>query len=367
MRFLVLANNDSGLYRFRKELLSALIEDGHSVYISIPAGERVEDLKAMGCTYIETDVDRRGLNPVTDLKLFFAYTRIIRYVNPDMIITYTIKPNIYGGVAARLARKPYAVNITGLGTAFEKGGLLRKLVTVMYKVACRKAKVVYFENTGNKELFVTEKIVKEDQTCVLNGAGVNLEDFPYHEYPTEAAPTRFLFIGRVMREKGVNELLQAMKALQQEGHNCTLEILGGYEENYLETIRQCEDAGWLKYHGFQQDIKPFVAACHCAILPSWHEGMANTNLECAAMGRPLITSNIYGCKEAVVENESGYLCEAKNWQSLYEAMKRFTQLPLGQRRAMGEAGRKHMQTNFDKKVVVARTLERLLKVYQRSV
>ena len=367
MKVLVLANNDGGLYRFRKELLAALIADGHSVYISIPYGDRVDALKVMGCTYIETDVDRRGINPVTDLKLFFAYTKIIRDIKPDMVITYTIKPNIYGGFAARLAKTPYAVNITGLGSAFEKGGLLRKLVTVMYKVACRKAKVVYFENTGNKELFVAERIVKESRTCVLTGAGVNLEDFPYQAYPTETEPVKFLFTGRVMQEKGVDELIAAMRSLRQEGQNCTLDILGGYEENYLETIRQCEAEGWLKYHGFQPDVIPYVAACHCFVLPSWHEGMANVNLESAAMGRPLITSNIYGCKEAVIEGESGYLAEAKDCQSLYEAMKRFVALPSEQRCAMGEAGRKHMQTNFDKKVVVARTLERLLKVYQRSV
>lgn len=361
MKILVLANNDGGLYRFRKELLAALIEDGHSVYISIPHGDRVDDLKAMGCTYIETDVDRRGINPVTDLKLFFTYRKLIRTLRPDLVITYTIKPNIYGGVAAWLAGKPYAVNITGLGSAFEKGGLLRKLVTVMYKVACRRAKVVYFENTGNKELFVAERIVKESQTCVLNGAGVNLEDFPYQVYPVDAEPVKFLFTGRVMQEKGIDELLAAMRALWQEGQNCTLDILGGYEENYLETIRQCEAEGWLKYHGFQPDVVPYVAACHCFVLPSWHEGMANVNLESAAMGRPLITSNIYGCKEAVVENESGYLSEAKDWKSLYEAMKRFINLPLEQRRAMGEAGRRHMEAHFDKKVVVKRTKERLIE------
>lgn len=359
MKILVLANNDTGLYRFRKELLSALMQQGHEITISIPAGKNVDALKELGCSYIETSVDRRGINPITDLKLFFTYRKLIRSVKPDMVITYTIKPNIYGGVAARLAKKSYAMNITGLGTAFERGGMLRKLVTAMYKAACHKAKVVYFENTGNKELFVKEKIVKEEKTCVLNGAGVNLEDFPYQEYPAESHPTRFLFTGRVMQEKGVDELLQAMKTLRQEGMDCTLDVLGGYEENYLDTIHQCEAEGWLKYHGFQPDVVPFVAACHCFILPSWHEGMANVNLEAAAMGRPLITSNIYGCKEAVVENESGYLIEVKNWQSLYEAMKRFIALPTEQRKAMGEIGRKHMETNFDKKVVVARTIEQL--------
>ena len=359
MKVLVLANNDGGLYRFRKELLEELISSGHEVYISIPEGNRVQDLKALGCTYIQTAVDRRGINPITDLKLFLTYRRMIRSVRPDLLITYTIKPNIYGGFAARLARKAYTINITGLGTAFQSQGLLRKLVTAMYKVACGRARVVYFENTGNKELFVQEKIIKEAQACVLNGAGVNLEDFTYQNYPKENEPVKFLFTGRVMQEKGVDELITAMRALRQEGLNCTLDILGGYEENYLETIEQCQSEGWMQYHGFQPDVAPYVAACHCFVLPSWHEGMANTNLECAAMGRPLITSNIYGCKEAVIENESGFLCESKNWKSLYEAMKRFIALPSEKRSAMGTAGRKHMEAQFDKRVVVARTLERL--------
>ena len=268
MKVLVLANNDGGLYRFRKELLEALVANGHQVYISLPWGERVEDLKEIGCTYIETNMDRRGMNPLKDMKLFFHYRKIIRTVKPDQIITYTIKPNIYGGFAARLAKIPYALTITGLGSAFQKKGILRKMVTMMYKIACGKVHVVYFENTGNQKVFLQEKIVREDTTCVLNGAGVNLEDFPYEPYPMDPGPTRFLFVGRVMREKGVDELLNAMKALRQEGQDCTLEILGGYEEDYIETIRHCEESGWLKYHGFQPDVRPFMAACHCSVLPS---------------------------------------------------------------------------------------------------
>ena len=359
MKILILANNDVGLYRFRKELLSTLIAQGHQVSVSIPAGARVEDLKAIGCTYIETEIDCRGMNPVTDLKLFFVYRKIIRKVKPELIITYTIKPNVYGGVAARMSSVPYAVNITGLGSAFQKQGFLRKMVVAMYKAACSKAHVVYFENTGNKEVFIQEKIVREDKTCVLNGAGVNLEDFPYRPYPMEADPVRFLFVGRVMKEKGIDELLATMRMLRKDGQACTLEIVGGYEENYLETIRQCEAEGWLNYHGFQLDVKPFLANCHCSVLPSWHEGMSNTNLEAAATGRPIITSNIYGCKEAVVENKTGFLAEAGNSRSLYEAMARMIALSPEQRCAMGEAGRRHIETQFDKKVVVQKTLERL--------
>lgn len=359
MKILIIANNDVGLYRFRKELIERLISEGHDIHISLPYGKLVDELVKRGCTYINTELDRRGINPVTDLKLFFTYRRMLRSVKPDLVITYTIKPNIYGGIAARLAGKPYAMNITGLGTTFQKQGLLRKLVTALYKCACKKACVVFFENEGNKQVFLAENIIAEDRACVLNGAGVNLEDFPYREYPEDSHTTRFLFIGRVMREKGVDELLTATKALLQEGLDCSLEIVGGYEEDYLETIRRYEGEGWLKYHGFQPDVKPFIASCHCAVLPSWHEGMANTNLEAAAMGRPVITTNVYGCKEAVTEGESGFLSEAKNWENLRDVMKRFVMLSREERAAMGTAGRKYMESRFDKTMVVDKTLKRL--------
>ena len=170
---------------------------------------------------------------------------------------------------------------------------------------------------------------------------------------------RFLFIGRVMAEKGVNELFAAMERLVSEGHRCTLDVLGYYEEDYKDIIDRYTRQGWLHYHGFQPDVKPFIEASHCFVLPSWHEGMANTNLECAAMGRPLITSNIHGCMEAVVENISGLLCEPKNADSLYEAMKQFTDISPAERAAMGVAGRRHMEDRFDKKKVVAETLKGL--------
>ena len=359
MKILIIANNDVGLYRFRKELIERLISEGHDIHISLPYGKLVDELVKRGCTYIPTELDRRGINPVTDLKLFFTYLRMLRSVKPDLVITYTIKPNIYGGIAARLAKKPYAMNITGLGTTFQKQGLLRKLVTTLYKCASKKARVVFFENEGNKQVFLAENIIPQEQACVLNGAGVNLGDFPCSEYPESSPKTRFLFIGRVMREKGVDELLAATKTLLQEGFDCSLEIVGGYEEDYLATIRQCESEGWLTYHGFQPDVKPFIESCHCAVLPSWHEGMANTNLESAAMGRPVITTNVYGCKEAVAEGKSGFLAEAKDFESLYNAMKRFVMLSREERAAMGIAGRKHMESHFDKTIVVDKTLERL--------
>lgn len=357
MRILILANNDVGLYQFRKELITELLKS-HQVTISLPDGDLVRPLEALGCRFIDTPVDRRGINPITDLKLIIRYIQILRTIKPELVITYTIKPNIYGGFVCRLLNTSYAVNVTGLGTTFQKKGLLRSTIVSMYRVALKKANVVFFENKGNQQILTEEKIVRENQCCLLNGAGVNLEHYMYAEYPTDSI-VRFLFMGRIMKEKGVNELFSAMKRLRQEGLDCVLDVLGHYEEDYADQIRQYEAEGWLFYHGYQKDVRPFIEKCHCFVLPSWHEGMANTNLECAAMGRPIITSRIHGCMEAVIEGESGLLCDPQNYDGLYETMKQFLSFERNKKRSMGITGRRHMEAAFDKDKVVKETLEAL--------
>lgn len=355
MRVLILANNDVGLYKFRKELIQELLHRGSEVYISLPNGNLVRPLEQMGCKFIDTPIDRRGINPAKDLKLFRNYKQLMKSVEPNMVITYTIKPNIYGGIAARQAKIPYAVNITGLGTAFEKEDFLRTIVVRLYKYSLGKAKVVFFENVGDREIMLSSKVVEKEKTVVLNGAGVNLNDYPYVEYPRNDIP-RFLFIGRVMKEKGIDELFDAMRRLNADGEKCFLDVVGSLEEDYKDKLKECEKAGWLKYHGYQKDIRPFIIGCDCFVLPSYHEGMANTNLECASSGRPIITSNIHGCKEAVVDG-SGFLCEPKNTESLYESMRKM--IKSNNREAMGRIGRKHMEYVFDKKKVVAETISYL--------
>lgn len=356
-RIMVLANNSSGLYGFRKELLSALSQKAQ-VLVSVPDDGNFPEIAQLGCQMIDTPVDRRGINPATDLKLFVRYWKLLRREKPDLVITYTIKPNIYGGFACRLLKIPYAINITGLGTAFQKQGLLRKLVVFLYRTALKKAKVVFFENSANMTLFLQEKLATKQQCHLLNGAGVNLEHFAFSPYPKDGHIC-FLFVGRVMAEKGVGELFSAMERLYQEGANCSLDVLGSYEEDYKEIIEKYQQQGWLRYHGFVKDVRPYIANAHCFVLPSYHEGMANTNLECAAMGRPLITSDIPGCREAVLPGQSGLLCQSKDADSLYKTMRRFLSLPYEEKVQMGIAGRAHMETVFDKKKVVEDTIKEL--------
>ena len=358
MKLLIMANFDVGLYQFRRELITELLKN-HEVLISLPDGDLVRPLEQMGCRFLNTPLDRRGINPAKDLKLIGRYFRMLRQEKPDLVITYTIKPNIYGGIACRVLGIPYAANITGLGTSFQKPGALRTLVTVLYRLALKRAKVVFFENQGNLQTLLDMDIVTAEQCKCLNGAGVNLEHYAFSAYPASQKTTRFLFIGRVMAEKGVCELFEAMRQLRRNGFDCTLDVLGQFEENFEMQIREGKAEGWLNYHGQQKDVRPFIAQAHCFVLPSWHEGMANTNLECAAMGRPLITSRIHGCMEAVVEGTSGLLCEPKNANSLYEAMERFCRMPPEQRASMGKMGRQHMETLFDKRKVVADTVKGL--------
>lgn len=358
-RILVLANNDVGLYRFRKDLLAALLGAGHEVYISLPDGGFVSELVQLGCRFIDTPIERRGMNPIHDGKLFHQYRAILKEVKPDLVLTYTIKPNIYGGLACRMAHIPYAVNITGLGSAIENGGWLKKFVLALYKPALEGARVVFFENTGNRDTLAATGVVPKGRDVVLNGAGVNLEDYPYQSYPQEGA-VRFLFVGRVMHEKGVDELFAAAKRMKQEyGDGVEFHIVGSFEEGYKPLMDELEQAGVVKYHGYQSDMKSFYAMASCVVLPSYHEGMSNVLLEAAASGRPLITSDIPGCREAVEDGNSGYLCPAKDADALYEAMRRFVELPENCRGELGRRGRERMEQQFSKTAVVAETIKHL--------
>ena len=358
MKILILANNDIGLYQFRRELIEELLKK-NEVVIALPYGELIEPLKRMGCRFINTPVDRRGINPFKDLKLMLQYMALLKTEAPELVITYTIKPNIYGGMACRIRKIPYAVNITGLGTAFQKKGFLRKLVVTLYKQGLKEANLIFFENIENRQIFVDQGIAEEKETCVLNGAGVNLKHYQVAEYPTEERGIRFLFIGRVMQEKGIEELFSAMQMLQKDAIDCTLDVLGDYEEDYKGKMEQYSSEGWLRYHGYQKDVRPYIAFAHCFVLPSWHEGMANTNLECAAMGRPVITSDIHGCLEAVEDGTTGFLCERKNVEDLHRVMKLFAELSYEEKKQMGLSGRARMETLFDKRMIVQKTVAEL--------
>lgn len=358
-KMLIFINNDVGLFKFRKELIQGLQYQGWDVYAGFPDGEMTGDIEGIGCKAISIPVDRRGVNPLTDMKLVRAYKKVLREIQPDYVLTYTIKPNIYGGYACARAKIPYAENITGLGTAFQKDGIMKKLVSFLYSHSCKHAEKVFFENRENLSVFLDNRIIRESQSYVLPGAGVNLTDYPFSELPDSSQGTRFLFIGRVMKEKGVDELFEAVAGLKEKKLPVELDVVGPFEEDYAGCVGELTQKGLIRFHGFQKDVRPFIENCHCLVLPSYHEGMANTLLEAASMGRPLITCDISGCREAVEDGWNGFLCRVKDAGDLAGKMEAFSRLDVESKARMGKESRSLMERIFDKQIVVEETLKQL--------
>lgn len=356
-KILIITNNDGGLYSFRKELLEKLSID-NEIIIACPDGDKKEFFESCGYKFINIDIDRRGMNPFRDIKMYKQCKKIIKDVNPDKVITYTIKPNIYGSYACKKCKVPYFVNITGLGSSFHNGNLIKKLVIFMYKIAIKKANKVFFENEGNCKVFIKHKILPMAKCVLLNGAGVNIQKYAFAPMPQDDE-VKFCFVGRIMREKGVNELFEAIEKLNNNGYNATFDIFGGLEEDYSEKLESMITSKLIHYYGTVDDLHNRYKNYHCLILPSYHEGMANVLLEAASTGRALITSDIYGCKETVEDGVNGYLVEKANSEDLYNKIVDFIALNFEQKEEMGQASRKLMEDKFDKQKVVEKTIEEL--------
>ncbi|WP_419725274.1 glycosyltransferase family 4 protein [Terrisporobacter petrolearius] len=355
-KLLILANHFATIYKFRKELVSKLVEEGYEVAISLPFSQDVHKIKDLGVKVIDTKVDRKSVNPVKDLKLLNDYRKIIKDEKPDIVLSYTIKCNIYGGMACRFYDIPFMANVTGLGSAYYRGGFIKNIVSNLYKIGLKTAKGVFFENTANAQVLIDDKTINNNQAIVLKGAGVNLQKFRYCDMPSGHI-VKFLFIGRIMAEKGVNELFEAIKRIKKDYSNVEFSFIGWFEEDYKTLIEELQSEGLIKYYGYQEDVTPFIRDSHCVVLPSYHEGMANVLLEGAAMGRVLITSDIYGCREAVVEGVSGWTCQVKNSEDLYEKIRMFVDMNFEKKVRMGQAGRRYMEDIFDKEKVVEETVE----------
>ncbi len=356
MKIMVVTNHSSMLYNFRRELIGELLKE-NEVVLSMPFVGREDDFEKMGARCINTAVDRRGVSFIKDLSLITAYRKLIKSEKPDLVLTYSIKSNIYAGYMAGRAGVPFFANVQGLGTAFQKP-ILAKFVTFLYKKAFKKVSRAFFENQANADAFVERGIITKDKIAVLNGAGVNNEYFEYKEYPTHEK-TKFLFVGRIMKEKGMDELFAAVKKLKADGYNFVLNLVGFYEDAYQEKVEALEAEGIVKFLDFHEELRPFYEDANCIVMPSYHEGMNNVQLEGAASGRPVIASNIPGCRESVEDGVTGFLCPAKDQEALYDAMKRFMELPIEARAEMGRKGHEKMLREFDKHMIVDATIKLL--------
>ncbi len=355
MKFLIITNHSYMLWRFRKELIEQLCKKGE-VVISTPFAGHEEDFKTLGCRCVQTHMERRGINPIADLRLLLNYYKLLKQEKPDMVITYSIKPNIYASLACRFLNIQHCVNIQGLGTAFQTKGI-STLVTFMYKLAIKKAKAVFFENNANLDEFLKRNIISKKQAVLLAGAGVNTKEYPLMPYPDETDGIHFLYLGRIMKEKGIDELFEAATALKKKyGNQFHLDLVGFFEDEYKSQVEALEQQGVANFHGFQPEPIPFYTAAHCVVLPSYHEGMSNVVLEAASLARAVITSNIPGCREAVDDGITGFLCEKKNTGDVMACMERFMNMTQQDREAMGKAGREKIVSEFEKSMVVEKAM-----------
>ncbi len=359
-KILILANNDIGLYKFRKELIDELLKD-NEVFISIPDGEFVTELINLGCKFINTEISRRGINPIIDFKLMMKYKSIIKQINPDAILTYTIKPNVYGGMMCRLMKVPYIANITGLGTAVENGGILQIITIFLYRLALKRASCVFFQNKENADFINSKAIVKVRQR-LIPGSGVNLDYYHLLDYPSDEK-LNFLFISRVMKQKGIDQYLNAAEYIKGKYSNTEFHILGFCEDAYEEKLKEMQNKGIVKYHGMQSDVRKFHKISHCSIHPTYYpEGMSNVLLESAACGRPIITTNRSGCREIVDDGINGYVVEEQNSKELIEKVEKFINLSHDDKKNMGLAGRAKVEKGFDRLIVIEAYKDEIVEV-----
>ena len=356
---LVLTNFIAGLHSFRKEVMKAIVDDGYQLYISVPDtdSDLAKNFEEFGCHLIKTEFDRRGMNPLADFKLMMAYRRMIKQLKPVAVLSYTIKPNVYGGIACRLTGTPLIANVTGLGDAIENGGWLQKLTVSLYRFGIGKAAQVFFQNETNKNFCVIHKIA-DSNAIVLPGSGVNLTHHRFQEYAPDGV-IKFLFIARLLKDKGTEEYFETAKAIKAKYPQTEFQILGWKEGPYQQQMEELVKDGIIKYLGTTSDVRPYLTGVHCTIMPSYHEGMSNVNLESAANGRPVITTNVPGCRETVDDGKTGFLVEAKSAEALINGVERFLDLPYNQKKFMGQMAREKVEREFDRNIVVKAYLKAL--------
>ena len=351
-KILILVNDVTTVLQFRCELIRALAAEGHEVTVSVPKSDRIPEIEALGAKVIKTQVARHGKNPLKDLKLIKDYKKLLKEIKPDIVFTFTIKPNVYGGMACRKLKIPFVANVTGLGVVGKKG-LLQTITLWLYKKGLRGAKCVFFQNSSNKEFFEQKKIVK-GKTELLPGSGVNVQKFSYLEYPS-SEEINIVFVGRIIKDKGVYELADAAKHFEAR-KDLKFTILGTCEYGSENPFDNLSNVNCL---GYDKNVKPHLQKAHAIVLPSYHEGMANVLLEAASCGRPILASLVPGCKETFDEGVTGFGFEVKNSNDLIKVLEKFLNLSLEDKKQMGIDGRKKIEREFDRALVINKYFNQL--------
>ena len=357
MKIFFTANVLWDIYIFRGGVIKALVEEGHDVTVIAPYETRIDIVKELGVKVINIKLNKRGMNPVEDLKLLVELYKIYKKEKPDIIFHYTIKANIYGTLAAHFAKIKSVAVLTGLGYAFVTNSFVSKIAKFLYKLSLPFAQEVCVLNEDDKNLLVSEKIIKPEKVFILPGEGINTERFCPMEKSRSSEKTIFLMIARAFFDKGVKEYTEAAENIKKLYPDTEFQFLGalggnsvsGIDENQMKSF---VDKGILNYLGTVNDVREVIKNADCIVLPSYREGISRTLLEGAAMEKPLIASNVTGCKEIIIDGVSGFLAEPKNSQDLTEKIKKFLMLSNEERISFGKTGRKHIINNFDEKIVI---------------
>lgn len=354
-RILILSDDSFSLRKFRQELIATMRASDMDVILGIPAGEDAAHLEELGCKLIDIKVDTYP----SDGALTARYRQILNAEKPDMVITYGMRPNICGGISCKKAKIPHCANIQN-PAELTRRGLRSSLLLHRCRKALKQAKVVFFENAACAAFFADKKLTTASQQVILSGAGVNLQHHTAQPYP-EHDTVRFLYLGRMKKEKGTDELLSAIKMLYDDCYEVRLDLVGEPDAAYDEQIEPLKQMGIVVVHGFQEDPRPYYAACDCVVMPSHSEGMNNVLLEASATGRPVIASYISGCREAVDEGRTGLSFRTQDKYALYEAMRRMAAMTREQREEMGIQARLFMEEAFDRQTVVEDTLNAIFR------
>lgn len=362
MKVLILTNHQLGLYKFRKELLEKLVEDKAKVYVSVPKDEFTQELTNIGVKVINNSfLDRRGTNPVHDLRLINYWKSILKKIEPDIVLTYTIKPNVYGGYLCGKLGIPYVVNVTGLGTPVKKAGLMQRFILTLCKIGFRKAQKIFFQNDEDRD-FMIEKGIVYSPYDVLPGSGVNLEQYKLIPYP-EHDTVDFVFIARIMKEKGIDQYCEAAKVLCKRYPNTRFHICGFCEEAYEDEIKKLQNEGVINYHGFIKDMYEIYKNVDCIVHPTYYpEGLSNVLLEASASGRPIITTDRSGCREVINDGKNGFLVKEKDTLNLISTLEKFIKISKDQRKKMGLQGRVLVEEKFDRNIVVNSYMEEIYRI-----
>lgn len=353
----VVANTAWNLAHFRRAVIERLVAEGYRVVAAAAADGSERRLESFGAEFRPLPIESTGRSPLADLKLLAALIRLLREVRPRALLSFTVKPNIYGAFAARVTGTPAIATVTGLGSSFLSGGALQKLVDSLYRLAFSGVRAVMFQNSADRELFLRSRLVSPDRARMVAGSGIDLDRFRPEPVP-EGKRFTFLLVGRALRDKGVIEYAEAARTLRESGSNAIFRIVGERRPDNPSVVPESEVERWvadgiIEHYPPVDDIRPQIAAAHCLVLPSYREGLPRSLLEGMAMARPLIASDVPGCNDVVEHGVNGLLCEPRSAASLAGAMRSMLELSPAERSEMGRRGRAIAAARFGEDRVAA--------------